>query len=459
MPGPRDPLPASPVALFRYQVVSSVLADIALGWSRTDAIRQAADTDWLDASGKLRRVSLRTVYRWMRAWDTRAMDGLEPASRARTQTSEVLSEDFLAFLVDQKQRDPDASIPEVIRRARLLGVVDTEPSRTTVWRAARRMGLPVQRSATPRTNDVRPFRYPRRMQMLMCDGKHFRVGAERLRRVVFFYLDNATRYGLHAVVGTSESKALFLRGLYETMARHGLFDIAFLDRGAGFAANATAEVVRRFNAHLVHGRARYPAGRGAIERFNRTAFSAVLRNLDRRPDIDPDCGSLELRLQHYLAEVYNQQPHEALDGDTPAERWYADPRALRMADSDRWLREQFVVGLQRKVTNDNTVSVDGTVYAVPRGCAGTRIQLYQHVLDGKLFVVHEGRWLRIDPVDLHANAVSRRGRPTAALQASDRDVASPLPPTAAELAWMRDFAPIVGADGGFSDPQSDPREE
>jgi hypothetical protein len=39
------------------------------------------------------------------------------------------------------------------------------------------------------------------MQMVLCDGKHFRAGAARLRRVALFFLDDATRMGLHVVVG------------------------------------------------------------------------------------------------------------------------------------------------------------------------------------------------------------------------------------------------------------------
>ncbi len=450
MPRPTDPLPASPQALFRYQVISSVLADLALGWGRADAVREAASTDWYDATGTLRRVSPRTVYRWLAAWDSEGFASLEPKARARTDSSQVLSQAFLDFLTDQKGLDPAASIPELIRRARLLEIVDPDEAldRTTAWRAARRMGLTVQRCATPRTTDVRPFRYLHRMQMLMCDGKHFRAGEQRHKRVALFYLDNATRYGLNAVVGTSENTRLALRGLYESTAEHGFFDITYLDQGAAFAARATAEVVRRLNAILVHGRARYAPGRGTIERFNQTALNQVLRNLDRRPDVDPDCGALELRLKHFVREVYNHTPHEGLDGDTPAQRWYADSRPLRMADSDRDLRDAFVIGLDRKVTNDNTISVEGTDYEVPRGHAGTRVDVYERFLDDDgLFVVHEGRWVRIHPVDLQANAVSGRAR-----RSDAPETTGPLPPTSAELAYAKAFGPIVGPDGGFSDP-------
>ena len=75
------------------------------------------------------------------------------------------------------------------------------------------MGLPTRQRPHKRDGDTRRWRYAERMQCVLADGKHFRAGAARLRRVALFFLDDATRYGLAVVVGTAESSALFLRGL------------------------------------------------------------------------------------------------------------------------------------------------------------------------------------------------------------------------------------------------------
>lgn len=56
--------------------------------------------------------------------------------------------------------------------------------------------------------------------MVLSDGKHFRAGALRARRVAMFFLDDATRCGLHVVVGTEgESAELFLRDPFEVVSR------------------------------------------------------------------------------------------------------------------------------------------------------------------------------------------------------------------------------------------------
>jgi transposase InsO family protein len=150
------------------------------------------------------------------------------------------------------------------------------------------------------------------MELVLSDGKHFRAGAARSRRVAFFFLDDATRLGLHVVVGTSESAALFLRGFHAVLRDYGRMGIVYLDHGPGFIANAVAEVCRRLELALIHGRSSYPEGHGKVEKFNQTVLAAVLRAYDGRADVDDDCKALEIRLTHWLRQTYNHTPHESL---------------------------------------------------------------------------------------------------------------------------------------------------
>lgn len=442
-PYPKDP---SPEILFRYHVVSQVLACVRRGGSRRECVQAVACVDQPCLDGGLRRVAERTIYRWLAAFLKRGIDGLRPAPRPRIEGSLVLSDELLEFLAAQKREDPRVSIPEVIERAKLVGKLQGDIDRVTAWRAARRRSVSTRRLRSTAERDARRFAYAHRMQMILCDGKHFRAGATRARRVALFFLDDASRYGLHVVVGTSENAPVFLRGLYETSARYGIADIYYLDNGPGFIALDTAEAVRRLEALLVIGTAGYPEGHGAIERFNKTVNEACLRLLDGRPDVDPDCHALEVRLRHYLDERYNHSPHEFLGGATPHARFQGDARPLRFPESDQDLRARFVVHEHRLVSPTDDVSFEGVDYEVPRGYRGQTIVVTRRLLDETLHILHEGRLVEIHPVDLDQNARDRRARPAAGEQESPAAV---LPKSAADLAFDRDFGPIVGKDGGF----------
>ena len=449
----RDTDAPSAEALFRYRLVSEVAARVLRGENRAGAVRDLVAQDHYDLTGKLRHVSQRTLYRWLARYQAQGYAALRRARRRRIERSVVLADDLLDFIVAQKARDPRASIPELIRRARERGLLrpSQRVDRTTVYRALKRMGISAGRRKQRRSadRDSRRFAYPHRMQMVLCDGKHFRAGATRARRVALFFLDDASRYGLGVSVGTSESAQLFLPALYRTTRHHGIADIYYLDQGPGFVAEDTVEVVRKLGALLIHGEAAYPEGHGKIEKFNQTAKHDLLRTYDGRADIDPDPKALALRLQHYLREVYNHRPHESFGGATPWERFHSDERELRMPPSDDDLRRCFVIHIQRTVSADHTLSVDSVDYEVPRGHGGEKIIVHRHVLEHRLAIVHQGRLVDLKPVDLHANARARRARP----RHGHPDTEHPLPKSAADMAFERDFAPVVDPNGGLSDPK------
>jgi len=103
--------------------------------------------------------------------------------------------------------------------------------RTTVWLRLRRRGLVTARARHPKTRDCRRFAYAHRMDRVLCDSKHFRAGPKRLRRVALVFLDDATRFGLEVVVGTAETTALFLRGLYRCVPGYGRMSSLYVDNG------------------------------------------------------------------------------------------------------------------------------------------------------------------------------------------------------------------------------------
>lgn len=441
---------ASTEAVFRYSLVSQIEALTALGWTLSDAVDAVSSTEHLHPTGRLESVHGRTLYRWLKAWREHAMQGLEPQPRQPRAPSLVLPAALIEFLRTEREQDPRASIPELIARAEQKRIIAKikDVDRTTVWRVMQRMGLETRPQRSKQAAKCRRFGYPHRMMLVMADGKHFRAGAARLKRVALFFIDDATRKALGVVVTTSENAADFLRGLWEIIRRYGFMIVIYLDRGPGFIADDTWRVIADLpGVTLVHGRAKYPQGRGKLERFNQTVDRLVLCGVDGAVDVDPSCEALRLRLEHAL-ELYNHQPHEALGGETPAARWDRDERALRFPESEASLRERFLLSESRVVSADHIVKLDSVEYEVPYGVIPrSTIELYRHVFDGTVSIIHDGRRIALAPVDKVANAVSReRGHHHQPLASHDT-----TPKTAATLAYERDFAPIVGPDGGFDD--------
>ena len=445
-------LSARALAEFRFAVISEVRTRVLRGETRASAVRDVAKLDHYGPDGRPWRVSARTVYRWfVFASEGRGVDALVPKPRTRTEASVVLDPAVLTFIHTEKLADPRASVPELIRRGVVAGLLTSsnDVDRTTVWRALRRLGAPT-RTGIKVNPDQRRFAKESRMQIVLCDGKHFLAGKHRARRVALFFLDDATRFVIHVVVGTSETAVLFLRGFFGVLQRVGRMDIVYFDNGSGFSADASHAVISGLDIGHVHGTAGYPPGRGKIERFNQTAQEAILRHLTR-DDVDPDCTSLELRLAHYLTEVYNTQPHSSLHGMSPQEAFLRDDRPLHPYPDADALRQKFFVDEERLVSNDHIISVDSVWYEVPRGLAGERITVARDVFDhSHLRLDHDGRSIRLREVDLQANARTRRSgaRPAAP---------EPEPTTGSAATRAADLAlaPITQPDGGFADVDPD----
>lgn len=439
--------------LLRYRVVSAVKVLMLAGTKRSAAICAVAGEVYPDDAGNIHRFSRRTVQRWCNAFGKKGIDGLRDDPRKRCDSSVVLKPEFLAYLKTQKKDDPHASIPELIRRARRTGKLhpDELVDRTTVWRALKRMGVATRRMRRVEVDDKRRFAFVERMQMVLVDFKHFRAGPTRARRLAIYFLDDATRFGLGVLVGTEGEKPIYtLLGLLEVFRTYGAMNAVYLDGGPGFKAHDVHSVLSRFHIPFIHGTANYPEGHGKIERFNRSALARVLRSFDGADWLDPHPDALTLRLRHDLFQEYNHLPHESLGGDTPYQRWHASKRPLRPVHSERQLKESFIVEERRTVSKDHCIPFRSVAYEVPVGLAGRRVILERSLLeDDALYLRHDGKRIRLHPVDLAFNARSGRAR---GLECDDEPAGSP-PKNASSLSFESEYGSILQPDGGFHEEE------
>ena len=156
---------------------------------------------------------------------------------------------------------------------------------------------------------------------------------------------------------------------------------------------------------------------------------------------------LTLRLRHFLG-IYNDTPHETLDGQSPRERW-EQGRPLRFPEDHADLRRRFVVRAMHKVSADHVIKADGRPWEAPRGLAAQQVEVARHLLDDRLWVLHDGRMVELAVLDPHANAAEPRG----SHRTSPPLASEGVPDTAASILFAHQLRPLVDADGGFHDPQ------
>jgi hypothetical protein len=131
-----------------------------------------------------------------------------------------------------------------------------------------------------------------------------------------------------------------------------------------------------------------------------------------------------------------------------------DTRSLQHL-TEAELGRAFVTFLERTISHDRLVSIDGRAYELPRkaGRGGERVLITHRLLDATYHVLAGDRLVRIHPVDLAANARSPRARP------EGQDERPPAAPTAADLGFERDLGPVVDEDGGALPPHPPDEQE
>lgn len=442
--GNRMPEHHQKVALTRFIAVSAVLAKLETGESFSRALKQVTMSPPLAADGRKVSFSERTLRRWVSSYRRAGFDGLMPMDRRMKTASRVLENDFISYIHREKSMDQEASIPELMRRANEENVAIGTNSRTTVWRAVKRLNLPIFAAKAPENTSMRRFAYPYALQMALTDGVYFRAGSRRVKRVAMVLLDDASRFALAGVVGFSETTELFLGLVWLSLTRHGPFANLYADHGSGFSSDHAALVFARLEIPLIHGTVAYPEGRGKIERFNRTLRADFLRGLEGV--LDTSLEHLQLRLNHHLEHVYNKSPHESLDGMTPEQKFLElRPKDIKKVDY-RSLREKFFVSFRRKASRTNDVQLDGTFFEIPRGHAGRTVVIVKDILSGDYFFDHDQKRIQIFPVDYTHNAISSRER--AKYEPTHEQEPGPVD-TAANKNFRSNYRPIVSLSGDF----------
>lgn len=443
-------------ALLRYAVISKVKSMVLRGIPVSQACRQVASQPvCCPSTGKKHTVSERSIYRWLGRYEGQDIEDLKDEERASSLKASWLSAELLEFFRSEKTGDPCASSLELIRRAKARGILACHAKipRSSVYRICKKMGLPVSREFSLRTHDMRRFSFPHRMDLVMCDGKHFRAGPKRRKRVAIIFIDDFSRMTLAVAVGPTENTDLFLKAFDKMCRQFGFPDVIYFDHGSAFFNKDTTTILARLKIKFVYGKKGYAEGRGKIERFNRTLKADLLRCLDGRDGVDDSCAALELRIHHYLTELYGKRPHESLAKDmSPWTVFFSDEKPLSPIDEQKY-RNVFLISERRRVSKDNVVMLDGIPHEMPSGYALRKVEILRDCQLDRYLFQHEEKQTQLRPLDPVLNSDGVRSRPRT-LKDGD-DVHTTNIKSAADLFFEKDFNSPLDEDGNYKPKMED----
>jgi len=394
--------PVSPY--LKMKVLSAI--DFAEGRTIRDRVKAVSEMSFTDEEGNAHRFTWRTISTWLYRFKLSGTTSMEPKPRSdKGLTRKVTPEEVL----------------EAIEQVRPLFRGKSAP-KAALYRACIEKGLLQRDRIAPNTFSrmintfelLKPdkevsskkrlaFAKAFANQMWQADtmfGPHIKVAGTAVQSKLIAFIDDASRVVTHGEFFTAETTHTLIKAFRTALYKRGVPDQIYVDNGSIYSSKEMSLICTRLGILLSHTPVRDGAAKGKIERFFRTVREKFLIR-----QLDLSClETLNAQFITWLEEHYNSQPHSTL-GMTPIDRFGLDLPRIRFLHPDPANDELFFIEVTRCVRNDNTFSLQNTLFEAPVDLRGRQVTLrYDRLKPGPVIVYLKDQRLGIaTPLDRVAN--------------------------------------------------------
>jgi len=379
---------ARETGLFRYSLVQE-LAEPGIGPAeRGRRARGLAGRVHDGPGGQAVTVSVQTLGRWRRLYQSGGFDALVPSPR---QCQPRTPAEVLDLAEALKREKPDRTAAQV---RRILGLTaGWAPSDRTLQRLFERLELNAPAREEEEQRAFGRFECTRPNEMWTGDTLHGpAIGGSK--SYLFAFLDDHSRAVMGARWAYHDDVVRMAAAFRPALQRRGVPGAIYLDNGSAFVDAWLLRGCAVLGIKLIHSRPGKPEGRGKIERFFRTVRDQFLVEVGGGEKI-ADLAEMNRLFQAWTETVYHQAIHSET-GEAPAARWEKATPAERAVPEPSLLREAFLWSERRKADKTALVSLHGNTYQVGAWLAGRTVELV------------------FDPFDLDRLEVRLAGKPAGA---------------------------------------------
>ena len=368
---------AEETAQFRMEVISSLL-------------QPGIDKDKLqklvtDQSEKY-EISERSVKRYLESYHLNGYNGLYPKERSKPVKSGTITLEIIEAAVMLRREVPTRSVETIIKILEMEGIVEEGVlKRTTLQENLAKYGYSARQmkmySYSP-TVAARRFNKKRRMHLVHSDikyGPYLPIGTGGKRQQVYLviFLDDASRYILHAQFFPTLDQKIVQDSLRMVILKFGLMEAVFFDNGVQYRTKWMRRACGKLGIRLLYARPYSPESTGKPEKFNRFVDNFLTEAALENPKTLNELNEL---LNIWLEECYQNKPHAALDTKTPQAVFNADPTSLRFV-APEVVADAFLHYEERKVDKTGCISFGGKKYEAGLKYIGCTVGVVYDPLD------------------------------------------------------------------------------
>lgn len=403
-----------PHALFRLSVLGPLASRDRLEKGELKAtLRKFAANSYAIPDTKRVFLSEKTIEGWYYAWKQGGIDALTPKLRSDRGISKI-SDLLQEAICTAKKENPKRSLRSIRQLMSVSGLPGAKSlSRSSIHRLLQRQGLSIVPGSAVQPVEHRSFVAAHAGSIWYGDVMHgpkVLINGRMSKVYLVSFMDDASRLITHSAFCPAES-ALEVEGvLKQALLKRGIPGRLIIDNGAAYRAATLQAICARLEIRLIYCRPYAPEGKGKLERWHRTLRNGFLNEIDM--DKVRDIFDLNARLWAWLDEFYHKEPHSALSGLTPVERYRKDLVQIRpLGQFASRLDELFRHRHERLVRKDGTVSYEAERFEVPFELVGKKVWLVVDPHTRKVLGVEaeSGESLgSATPLDLLANCHRKR---------------------------------------------------
>ena len=270
-------------------------------------------------------VSRKTGYKWRKRYQEEGDQAMSDRSRRPVSSPSKTADEVEQQVLQIRDSHPAWGGRKIRKRMELLGVNEL-PSVSTVSAILNRHGRILPAESAKRQPLIRFERdQPNELWQVDFKGEFLMTGKSYCYPLTL--LDDHSRFSLGIVACDNQKRLTVQEHFREVFGVYGLPEAIYVDNGNPWGGSHLMRHTRftawlmRHDVEVIHGRPRHPQSRGKLERFHRTLKLEALQDRSLKSLTAAQSCFDEWR------DVYNLlRPHEALDLQTPSERYRVSDR-------------------------------------------------------------------------------------------------------------------------------------
>lgn len=340
-------------------------------------------------------VSLRSVYRYEKAYREGQFSGLKPRTRVKHR-SQRLPENFdhlLEQAIQLRREVPERSVAQIIMILELEGhVAPGVLARSTLERHLYKAGFGREHLRTYRealNSSSKRFCKPHRMMLIQGDikyGPKLPIGknGSKVQTYLSSAIDDHSRLLLSSRFYDNQEETIVEDTFHRAIMKYGKFDACYFDNGKQYVARQLKLSLSRLGIRIRHAKIRSGKSKGKVEKFHQVvdAFNREAKLKDIRTLED-----LNRYWQIFLEEYYHNKPHDGIreyyesqnipipeSGISPLQEFNRDSRPLTYLDASV-VAEAFLHHEKRRVDKGACISFRGRRYETLPGLIGFQVEI------------------------------------------------------------------------------------